>query len=62
MNPIHVLLVEDNPADADLTREGFAAGVLPVDLSVTKSGIEACDFIHKRGRYSSAAKIGRAHV
>jgi chemotaxis family two-component system response regulator Rcp1 len=55
MNPIHVLLVEDNPADADLTREGFAAGVLPVDLSVTKSGIEACDFIHKRGRYSSAA-------
>ena len=29
MNPIHVLLVEDNPADADLTREGFAAGVLP---------------------------------
>ena len=54
MDRMHVLLVEDNPADADLTREGFASGTLPVDLSVTKSGLEACDFIHKRGRYSSA--------
>jgi two-component system, chemotaxis family, response regulator Rcp1 len=53
--PVRVLLVEDNPADADLTREGFATGALSVELTVAMSGSEACDYVHKRGRHSSAA-------
>jgi two-component system, chemotaxis family, response regulator Rcp1 len=53
--PIRVLLVEDNPADADLTREGFATSALPVELTVVISGTEAVDMIRKRGRYSAAA-------
>jgi two-component system, chemotaxis family, response regulator Rcp1 len=53
--PLRVLLVEDNPADADLTREGFAMGSLPVELTVAMSGAEACDYVHKRGRHCSAA-------
>jgi two-component system, chemotaxis family, response regulator Rcp1 len=54
-NPVHVLLVEDNPADADLTREGFAGGSLPVELTVAVNGQEAIEFIRKRGRYAAAA-------
>jgi chemotaxis family two-component system response regulator Rcp1 len=52
---VRVLLVEDNPADADLTREGFAGGSLRVELTVAASGTEAVDFLHKRGRHCSAA-------
>lgn len=33
---IHVLLVEDNPADADLTRETLTASRFDVELSVAK--------------------------
>jgi two-component system, chemotaxis family, response regulator Rcp1 len=51
---IQVLLVEDNPADADLTREGFATSDLPIDLTVTDNGIEAIDYIRKRGQYEDA--------
>ena len=54
MGPIRVLLVEDNPADADLTREGFATSALPVELTVAISGTEAVDIIRKRGRHSGA--------
>lgn len=55
MAPVRVLLVEDNPADADLTREGFAAGAMPVELSVATTGSDACDYIRKRGRHGSAS-------
>jgi two-component system, chemotaxis family, response regulator Rcp1 len=53
--PVRVLLVEDNPADVDLTREGFATGSLPVELSVAMTGTDACDYVRKRGRHSSAS-------
>ena len=49
-----ILLVEDNPADAELTREGFAAGSVPVELTVAKTGADACDYVRKRGRHVSA--------
>jgi CheY-like chemotaxis protein len=41
MSSVHVLLVEDNPADADLTREVFESGRLRVELSVAVDGVEA---------------------
>ena len=51
---MRVLLVEDNAADADLTREAFAAGSTPVELQVAVNGHDACDYIRKRGRHISA--------
>jgi two-component system response regulator len=50
-----VLLVEDNPADADLTREGFATSALQIELTVASTGTEAVECIHKRGRHTSAS-------
>jgi len=55
MSAISVLLVEDNPADADLTREAFEANQQEVDLSVVLDGVDAMDFLNKRGDFSDAA-------
>lgn len=54
--PIQILLVEDNPGDADLTRESLAASKLRIDLTVVVTGAEALDFMHKRGRFASASR------
>lgn len=52
---IQILLVEDNPADADLTRESLSTSTLEIDLTVAVNGKDAVDFIHKRGRFATAA-------
>jgi two-component system, chemotaxis family, response regulator Rcp1 len=53
---VHVLLVEDNPADVDLTRETF--GLLPprVTLHLAADGAEAIDFLRQRGRHVHAPR------
>jgi two-component system response regulator len=52
MDEIHVLLVEDNEADVDLTRETLAATRFDVKLSVAKDGVEAIDFLCGQGSWS----------
>lgn len=56
--PIDVLLVEDNPGDARLAAEAFKDGAvrLKSNLHHVKDGIEALDFLYRRGRYSSAVR------
>lgn len=54
METIRILLVEDNPGDADLTRESLERSAQPIELTVAVSGTEAVDCIHKRGRFASA--------
>lgn len=51
---LQVLLVEDNPADADLTRESLRNSSRPIELSVCSNGAEAIEFLHRRGRFASA--------
>ena len=53
-NPIHVLLVEDDPEDVDLTREALKEGPLACELSVVGDGIEAMDFLLRKGEYRDA--------
>jgi chemotaxis family two-component system response regulator Rcp1 len=50
--PIHVLLVEDNAADVDLTREMLAASRFRIRLSVAIDGVEAVNFLHGAGSWS----------
>jgi CheY-like chemotaxis protein len=45
MKAVKVLLVEDNPADADLTRETLEEGGHRVDLTVADDGAEALDLL-----------------
>ena len=53
---IHVLLVEDNPADVRLTQEAFRDGKIHNTLAVVKDGVEAMDFLHRRGKYADAVR------
>lgn len=52
MTPIDVLLVEDNRADVDLTRETLAAGRLRIALSVVSDGEEAIRFLRRLDQYA----------
>src|SRR6266540_1175062 len=46
-SPIRVLLVEDNPGDADLTRETLETGKLHIELSLAKDGVEAIELLRR---------------
>ena len=51
-----ILLVEDNPADADLMRETLADAKILVDLSIVFDGIEAMEFLRQQGKYAEAPR------
>ncbi len=52
--PIEVLLVEDNPGDVRLTEEVFREGRIDISLNVVRDGVEALDFLRRRGRFADA--------
>jgi CheY-like chemotaxis protein len=51
---MEILLVEDNNGDILLIQEALEEGKLSSNLSVTKNGMEAIDFLHRRGPYKDA--------
>jgi two-component system, chemotaxis family, response regulator Rcp1 len=54
--PLEILLVEDNPADVRLTEEAFREGKIHNTLVVARDGVEAMDFLHRRGKYADAVR------
>ncbi|MBN1455075.1 MAG: response regulator [Methanomicrobia archaeon] len=52
--PIEILLVEDNPGDIRLTREGLKEGRIFNKLSVVEDGVEAMAFLRREGKYADA--------
>jgi len=54
MNPINILLVEDNEGDILLTKEALAEGDISKDIQVVKDGWEALMYLEKNGDYTSA--------
>jgi len=50
---IDVLVVEDNPADARLIREAFDCFNEKCDIKLAEDGVEASDYLHKRGKYKN---------
>ena len=49
-----ILLVEDNPADARLTREALSEGRMLNRLHHVKDGIEALQFLRREGEFQDA--------
>lgn len=49
---IQILMVEDNPADVELTREALRRGKLYNQLHVVDDGEQALDFLYRRGAYT----------
>jgi len=56
VEPINILLVEDNPADVRLTREALREQKLFNVLEVAGDGVEATDFLWRRGKYKDAPR------
>jgi CheY-like chemotaxis protein len=54
--PVHVLLVEDNPADVRLTREVLADGKITNTLHVVADGEEAMAFLRNKGPFAAAPR------
>ena len=51
---IEILLVEDNPGDIQLTRIALEDNKMSVNLSVVEDGVEALEFLRKKGKYADA--------
>jgi two-component system response regulator len=52
--PIEVLLVEDNPGDAQLTRIALEDSKISIHLNVVEDGVEAMAFLRKQEKYVKA--------
>lgn len=51
---VRILLIEDNPADARWITEVFKEYHLSNEIQVVKDGVEAIDYLYKKGRYKDA--------
>ncbi len=49
-----ILMVDDNPADIDLTREVLAQSERLSHVSAVNDGAEALSFLHREGKYCGA--------
>jgi CheY-like chemotaxis protein len=55
-SPIEVLLVEDSPGDARLTREALRDANTSVHLHVVCDGVEAMEFLRREGAHGNAPR------
>ena len=55
-NAVQILLVEDNPGDARLARQGLLQCTMPHDLHVVDDGVKAMAFLNREGEYASAVR------
>ncbi|MCX4445446.1 response regulator [Streptomyces sp. NPDC087866] len=56
VQPIEVLLVEDDPGDELMTREAFEDNKIRNTLHVVRDGEEALDFLYRRGAHTDAPR------
>lgn len=56
VQPIEVLLVEDDPGDELMTREAFEDNKIRNTLHVVRDGQEALDFLYRRGDHPDAPR------
>ena len=54
--PVEVLLVEDSPGDVRLTRDAFRETNESIRLHVAVDGVEAMDFLKKRGAFADSPR------
>jgi two-component system, chemotaxis family, response regulator Rcp1 len=53
-DPCNVLLVEDNDGDVELVERALARDCEPVRLSVAHDGLQALEYLHRRGQFADA--------
>ena len=53
---IHILLVEDNLADVELTLEALEEAKFVNDVTVMRDGAEAVDYLHRRAGHEDSVR------
>lgn len=56
LKPVEILLVEDNPGDADLARDALEKGRVKNNLHVVTDGEAAMAFLYKQGAFEKAPR------
>jgi two-component system response regulator len=56
VNAVEILLVEDDPADVELTRWSMTESKIVSNLHVAVDGIEALAFLRREGKYADAPR------
>jgi two-component system, chemotaxis family, response regulator Rcp1 len=56
LEPVAILIVEDSPSDALLTREAFQGSMVCHNLYVVSDGVEALAFLRHEGPYATAPR------
>jgi CheY-like chemotaxis protein len=54
--PVEILLIEDNPGDVELAREGLRECKIRNNLYAVGDGVEASAFLHRKGVYASSPR------
>lgn len=54
--PLDILLVEDNPGDIRLIKEGLVASPIDPTVHAVTNGVDALDFLFQRGDYLDAPR------
>ena len=58
LEPINILLVEDDPGDVLMTQEAFEHHKIRNSLHIVKDGVEALEFLRREGQYENAPRPG----
>lgn len=61
-NEVEILIVEDNPNDAEMALRALKKNKLANNVLVVEDGEEALDFIFARGKYSNREKNNRPKI
>ena len=56
VQPIEILLVEDNPGDVRLTQEALRDAKVQNRVSVVQDGVEALEFLQRQGGFADAPR------
>jgi len=55
-NPLHILLVEDNPGDIYLIVNALHTGSIPKDVQVVEDGEAALSYLRRKRRFRNARR------
>lgn len=62
LNPITILMADDDADDRLMTREAFEASHLKNDLKFVENGVELLDYLYRRGEYRDPASSPRPSI
>ncbi len=54
--PVEILLVEDSPSDAALTKEALENGKITNNLRRVVDGVEAMEYLRRQGKFAKAPR------